>query len=326
MASKKTKVKSSVDPIILVPLDLDEKNGLKREQFAVSAAAMMSAKFQLCVECFHAEDMQFFLSEDPSFRDFAEKHLDAVADRFEKHVAVMFENHPKVHSHGVISEGVPSHEIVKRMESKREPVAFAVVATQAKEGLKRILLGSCTEEVLRNASRPVLVLGKQVQAKYDLSRLGKVKRILVATDLGPNSKKAEDFALHVAGNYAAKVTFFHHLNIGYHPVLQTAQASPMAASVIQDWLKQQEIESKKGIELRQKHFSKKHVKSDSMLDRVTLTTDSAILKAIDKVKPDLVITGTHGRNFLSRAFLGSSVRGIIEKSPVPTFIVHSQIG
>jgi nucleotide-binding universal stress UspA family protein len=46
-----------------------------------------------------------------------------------------------------------------------------------------------------------------------------------------------------------------------------------------------------------------------------------ILKEADKLAADVIIMGSHGKNFMQRTLLGSSSTGVIHKSTLPVLIV-----
>jgi nucleotide-binding universal stress UspA family protein len=48
-----------------------------------------------------------------------------------------------------------------------------------------------------------------------------------------------------------------------------------------------------------------------------------ILDAIDELKPDLVVMGTHGRQGVGRAILGSVAEKLVRLSMVPILTVHA---
>ena len=47
----------------------------------------------------------------------------------------------------------------------------------------------------------------------------------------------------------------------------------------------------------------------------------AILKAAEAEQCDTIVMGTHRKGFLSKAFLGSVARSVLEHSRIPVFIV-----
>jgi nucleotide-binding universal stress UspA family protein len=49
-----------------------------------------------------------------------------------------------------------------------------------------------------------------------------------------------------------------------------------------------------------------------------------ILRAIDELKPELVVMGTHGRRGLARLLLGSVAEKVVRSSPVPVLTVPAR--
>jgi nucleotide-binding universal stress UspA family protein len=98
-------------------------------------------------------------------------------------------------------EQVPSaSEAVVEMTLGRR-ADLTVMATHGREGLRHMLLGSVTEEVVQRARTPVLCLREQAPADY--------RRILVPTDLSLASRLAFPMAAFLARQFAAEVIALH---------------------------------------------------------------------------------------------------------------------
>lgn len=52
--------------------------------------------------------------------------------------------------------------------------------------------------------------------------------------------------------------------------------------------------------------------------------DRAILRAVDVIRPELVVMGTHGRSGYSRFLMGSTTEKVVREIPVPLLIVRGQ--
>ncbi len=67
------------------------------------------------------------------------------------------------------------------------------------------------------------------------------------------------------------------------------------------------------------------VKSSGAQHSILRSGDPAteILKAIEEIKPALVVMGTHGRTGLSRMFLGSVAEKLVRQSQAPVLTVRS---
>src|SRR5262249_34143948 len=90
---------------------------------------------------------------------------------------------------------------------KEHGIDLIVMGTHGRRGLKHFLLGSVAEAVFRSASCPVLTVGPHVTVRpyHDF----KGERILFPTDLGPHAEFATQYALSVAQESRAHVTFMH---------------------------------------------------------------------------------------------------------------------
>ncbi len=88
---------------------------------------------------------------------------------------------------------------------QQQHVDLIVVGTHGRTGLKKLLLGSVAEEIIRVSPCPVLAVGPQAERH----RASEVREILFATDFTPESLAALPFALDQAHNYGARLTLLH---------------------------------------------------------------------------------------------------------------------
>jgi len=167
--------------------------------------------------------------------DFALDHARRLAERFQAeltvyHAVERFEGaYPDVtfgigrelteaaEKRAVSTLGAAVQGIGTRTEVKVEPVASAadavlemalgrradltVMATHGRRGLRHMLLGSMTEEVIQHARSPVLCLREPAPTAY--------RRILVPTDLSLASRLAFPMAAFLARSFGAEVIGLH---------------------------------------------------------------------------------------------------------------------
>jgi nucleotide-binding universal stress UspA family protein len=86
-------------------------------------------------------------------------------------------------------------------------IDLVVMGTHGRRGLKHLLMGSIAEVVFRNATCPVLTVGPHVTTRpyHDF----KVENILFPTDLGDHAQFATEYALFLAEESHAHITFMH---------------------------------------------------------------------------------------------------------------------
>ena len=87
---------------------------------------------------------------------------------------------------------------------QQEEIDLLAIGTHGRGGLKKLVLGSVAEEMLRLVPCPVMSVGQQVTSPRDGFR-----RILFATDFGPGAGKALPVALALAEKYHARFVLLH---------------------------------------------------------------------------------------------------------------------
>jgi nucleotide-binding universal stress UspA family protein len=112
-------------------------------------------------------------------------------------------------------KGVP-HEVVIDAGDVRQAllrqiaehdINLAVVSTHGRTGLGRVLLGSVAEALFREAPCPVLTVGPRLVA--DPQWRLKIKEILYATDLTPQSAAAARYAVSLAQENQARLSILN---------------------------------------------------------------------------------------------------------------------
>jgi len=111
-----------------------------------------------------------------------------------------------------------AHETVLRAGSvwsvlspviREQNIELVVLGTHGRGGLKKVVLGSVAEEVVRRAGCPVITVGPHIDVP--LTTTGETHRILFTSDFHPASAKALDYALLFAKQPQAKLLLLHVL-------------------------------------------------------------------------------------------------------------------
>jgi len=109
-----------------------------------------------------------------------------------------------------------AHEMVLRTgavwsvlsaEIHEQNIELLVLGTHGRGGLKKLVLGSVAEEVVRRAGCPVITVGPHIDVASGAT--GEIHRILFATDFHPASAKAFEYALLLANQFQAKLILLH---------------------------------------------------------------------------------------------------------------------
>lgn len=111
-------------------------------------------------------------------------------------------------SHEVVVEDGDIRGALLKVIAEKE-IDLVVVGTHGRTGLGRVLVGSVAEAIFREAPCPVLTVGPRLSAdpKWTL----KIKEILYATDMTPESAAAARYAISLAQENQARLTILNVL-------------------------------------------------------------------------------------------------------------------
>lgn len=204
-----------------------------------------------------------------------------------------------------VREGFPADAILS--SALTHSIDLIVMGTHGRRGFDRITMGSVTEQVLRKARCPVLVIRKpahdfvapgQKQEQIHLSK------ILFCTDFSEHSERALQFALSLAMEYNAELTLLHVLEI-----VPPTRDFRTENSIICKRLEQSIPED-----------AKNWCKVNPIVRAGQPYTE--IIKLATETSADLVILGVRGRNALDLALFGSTTHRVIQLGPCPVLAVH----
>ena len=140
------------------------------------------------------------------------------------------------------------------------------------------------------------------------------KKIVVATDFGPESDRAMQYAIELAKKFDAGLYVVHGFVI---PAMPGPEAGlPLPPDVITSM----ERAAKKGLDEVVTRYGKSGVPVEAHLKWED--PRHAVVDAAKELKADLVVIGTHGRKGLKRALLGSVAESVVRFAPCPVLTVR----
>ncbi len=167
----------------------------------------------------------------------------------------------------------------------------------------------------------------------------KFENILYATDLSESAHHAFSYAISLANQYGAKITFLNVL-----PEMPAIVESHKAIGYIgeEKWKAMEEahykeakdalIGKRRDQQVVREILDKFSEKARSNLDEAAVKQDEVIvekgnpveviLKVAKEKKCDLIVMGTHGRGTLADVVMGSTARRVIRRSPTPVLVVR----
>ncbi|WP_436345321.1 universal stress protein [Natronorubrum sp. FCH18a] len=204
-----------------------------------------------------------------------------------------------------VETGEPREAILE--SAAEHDVDAIVMGTRGRRGVGRLLLGSVTEAVVRDADVPVLV----VRGAPEVRRPYPIETIVVPTDGSAYADVAVEHALAIASHHDATVHFLSIVDVTPAGVedrndLRLERLEHSARQVVDDGLEKAESE---GV------TAERAVKYGSTHRKIRTYTDD--------VDADLVVMGTHGRSGLDRLLLGSVTERVLRTATTPVLTVRA---
>jgi nucleotide-binding universal stress UspA family protein len=184
-----------------------------------------------------------------------------------------------------------------------------VMGTHGRRGFDRLMLGSATDRVMREASCPVLAVRKRLHESMTTDEGGNhvhhLSRVLVCTDFSENSERALDYAISVTREYDAELTVLHVVE----EVPSPAKAEEVLATSTEQLDTLIPAEQRKTLKLQTT------VRIGKPYQR--------IIEYAQEAQNDLVTMGVRGAGALDRAVFGSTTYRVIQLGPCPVLAVHA---
>ena len=275
-------------------------------------------------------------SHMPPYLDYAEIETDRIQhtrDKLEKMVE-KFDFECEI----LIAAGHPADEIEKM--ARENQVDMVIAATHGGSGIKRFLIGSVTNRLVKILTCPLLVLHAQENQKDDAFEHGiKLERILVGCDFSPDSSLAFDYALGLAQEFQTQLYLAHIMN-------------PMASTGLTaaDYIKIQEGDHiswtrSEYLELQEKTMDEDQKIKSSLMSRlerqlanmvpedsrnwctpITILLEGEPYKELihyaEKKEIDMIILGVRGHSLLEQFLVGSTTDRVISRGTCPVLAVR----
>jgi nucleotide-binding universal stress UspA family protein/predicted transcriptional regulator len=213
----------------------------------------------------------------------------------------------------VVRDGAPTDCLLDLAD---ELGAFAIVmATHGRGGMARLVRGSVAEQILQQATLPVLMVpgrAAQTTAPSQLSRL------LVPLDGSPLAERALDAAreLAPAGSTVRLVAVVE-------PAERTVRAPETDVKIVDETATQQIVERTRAY-LDNLRTSLGPTPFTVQIEVLCGKAGREILVAADAQAADLIVMATHGRTGTARWWLGSVADEVVRQAEQPVFLVSAR--
>ena len=193
---------------------------------------------------------------------------------------------------------------------------LVVMGTHGRRGFKRLLLGSVTETVLREAPCPVLTVPPHVPS--DSTRVVVFKRILCPVDFSPSSLQALGFALDLARQSNGAVTL---LNV----VEWLAEEDPMVSAHFN--VPEVRGHMREDAEQRLQALVAAESRTWSEIENVIAfgRAHREVLRVAETKRADLIVMGAQGRGGVGLALFGSTTQQVLRGASCPVLTVRGTL-
>jgi len=183
---------------------------------------------------------------------------------------------------------------------------LAVMGSHGRRGVQRILLGSVTEEVVREGSCPVLTVHEDAKASPE-----GYERILVPVDFSPRTAGQLERAADLARRFDSALDVVHVIDPPTMPDLYVPferLVVDVAGTTARAITELEELTAPLKGELE--------VATEVLVGRAA----TEIAKRAE-AGADLIVIPTHGHSGLDRVLLGSVAEGVLRRAECPVFVL-----
>jgi len=213
----------------------------------------------------------------------------------------------------VVREGPAVAEILAQAAATR--THLIVMGTHGASGFERLVLGSVTEKVLRQARCPVLTVPRREPDAVPASAVV-FKRIVCAVDFSECSLAALKYALSLAQEADARLTVVHVLTSQLVPdaVLADQHLSVLA------YQRLREDEAQRRIAEALPSTASSYCQVESTIVRGKPWRE--IVGIATAQQSDLIVLGVHGRGSVDLMFFGSTAHQVVRHASCPVLTLR----
>lgn len=210
----------------------------------------------------------------------------------------------------IISVGYPGDEISRIAEEKKADLV--ITATHSRKGLKRLILGSVTLNLIRSLNCPILVIrGSTSPKEPDIAP----KKILVGCDFSEDSLLAFQHGISLAQEYQAELHLVHVIEPPIYEDLINSMAGMDEVKL--DLRAKLRDQLTKMVPEEALHWC--DLKSNLLAGQPhEEITKYAVVNEID-----LIVMGVRGQSLSEKTLAGSTMIRVIRQAPCPTLVARS---
>jgi nucleotide-binding universal stress UspA family protein len=219
----------------------------------------------------------------------------------------------------LVEHGRPHRRIVRLALDRRSDLL--VMGTHGRGGFNRLLLGSVTEKVVREAPCPVLTVPPMAPVKSDQDV--RFERILCPTDFSPSAAKALRVALELQRQSGGTLTVLHAVEYMDPYTREYAESEgassppPELGRHLSHWTEQ--------VRRRLHHELEKETDLPPGIEEVVVTNRAykAVLQRAAAAGAQLIVMGAQGHDSLDLMLYGSTTQHVVRAAACPVLTVRA---
>ncbi|MGO9432797.1 MAG: universal stress protein [Terracidiphilus sp.] len=193
-------------------------------------------------------------------------------------------------------------DVISQVLSEKN-IDLIVMGTQGHRGVKKLFLGSTAEKAIRRANCPVLTIGPHVRS---LS-LNRFDHILYATDFSAGSMRALTYALSLAEEDRAELTFLHAI-----------ESRPVSEPVLLEWKQQDREKLSQMVPPDVDLAYKPEIEVEVGIPEVE------IVRLAETRKAELIVMGCHSGGAASTHLPWTTLHHVLEHAHCPVLTVRGE--
>lgn len=196
---------------------------------------------------------------------------------------------------------------------ERHDVDLVVMGTQGRRGLRRMLMGSVAEEVVRSAPCPVITVSGQEAREAHRP----VRRIVAPVDFSDHAALAARHAAALAEAYAAELDLLHVLDAATVPTGSAPRLVLIGVSADEMRGRAREALAQLAAALRAEFPGLHEIGVHARLGQPARD----VVGFAEEREADLVVVGSRGQTGMTRLLTGSVAEAVIRSAPCPVLTV-----
>ena len=217
----------------------------------------------------------------------------------------------------LITVGHTADEIARIVEEKN--IDLVITATRGRSGLKRLILGSVTERLMRTLRCPLLVVhspDKEFISTDDHEV--NINRILVGCDFSPDSSLAFEYGLSLAQEFESELHLAHVIESAAYQELQKTD-TPVETEI------QQEIHGRLIQKLQDMVPEEARNWCKPQTSLIEGRSYEELIKYAEQHDIGMIVLGARGLGLVKSLLLGSTTDRVIRRAPCPILSVSAKV-